>query len=113
MPEFAKQFAKGAGRSAKAAKGALRANVLFTVVNLAADQAVDTAQLANGAIDAREYRCRTAENVGSAAGSLGGTALGAAIGTALFPGVGTAVGAFLGGWLGSDGGKAVAGSLAR
>jgi len=81
----------------------LRGNVVGTTAGLLVDQAVDTARLAVGKIDAAEYGKRSAENVGGAAGGLGGTAAGAAIGSMVCPGVGTAVGAVVGGILGSLG----------
>ena len=111
MPRVARELARSAGKrtAAQAAKGALRSNALGSIAILVVGQGVDTAQLAAGDIDQKEYRLRSAENVGNAAGSVAGGAVGAAIGTALCPGIGTAVG----GWLGSFFGGLAAGSAGR
>ena len=62
-----------------AARGVLRSNVVTQAAALLVDQAVDTARLASGKINRKEYGRRTAGNVGGATGGLGGAAAGAAI----------------------------------
>ena len=101
-----KQAAKQAGKAGarQAAKTALRGNVFTAVGALVVEQGVDSVLLSAGKIDEHEYKCRSASNVGAAAGGLGGAAAGAAIGTAILPGVGTIIGGLLGGMLGGTGG---------
>jgi outer membrane lipoprotein SlyB len=113
-PSVARQLAKKTAARAAVQAGMERCvrNALSAVAFLVVDQAVDSARLATGSIDREDYRKRSVENVGGAAGSVGGTAVGAAIGTAICPGAGTAVGAFLGGLFGGGAGSAVARGLA-
>jgi hypothetical protein len=81
-------------------KGVLRANVVTAAACFVVDQGIDTARLAAGRIDRKEFKKRSAENTGGALGGVGGAVTGAAIGTALCPGIGTTIGGIVGGLLG-------------
>ena len=94
-------------------KGVRLSNVLTAAACLLVDQGIDTAQLARGKINKKEFRRRSAENAGGAFGGLGGAATGATIGTFLCPGIGTTLGGIIGGLVGGIGGSHKSGELAE
>ncbi len=83
---------------------AKRPMVVLSAAALAVRMSKDAMKLKAGEMDAREFRARSGQHVGSVSGSAVGATAGGVAGS-IIPGIGPIIGAFAGGMIGDWGGS--------